>query len=117
VNGRCIVRILLLAAAVMVCGCCGMSEETRDLAWGITQYQRAQAESLEHLMTGVVAKKVLTPAEAQTILETQAALVGSSQSLLEIVGMPKTLPELPGFRSSDVPEVELPSDATEGGDS
>jgi len=94
-----------------------MSEETRDLAWGITQYQRAQAESIEHMMTGVVAKKVLTPAEAQVILDNQKALVDSSQSLLEIIGMPETLPKLPGFRNSDVPEVELPSDATEEGDS
>jgi hypothetical protein len=87
---------ILLIAAVVLCGCCGVSEETRDLAWGISQYQQAQVKSVEQLAAAAVEKEAVTAEEANAVIDTQKALATSCQSLLEIVGQPKTIPELAG---------------------
>lgn len=79
-------KVLLLAAALTVCaGCCGVSEEAKDLAWSIVQYQKVQAKTMKKLTTDPGA------------IATANALVISSQSLSEILGEPETLPELPGI--------------------
>lgn len=93
---------ILLAVAVLISGCCGVAEETRDLAWGVTQYQRSQAVQVEQLATAAVAKDAIAAEEAQEIIATQKALVDSCQSLLEILGMPETTPELPGVTAPEV---------------
>lgn len=79
-------RILLWVAALSVCaGCCGVSEEARDLAWSIAQYQRVQAKDM----------RKLTKDEA--ILITTNALAVSTTILVEILGEPETKPVLPGI--------------------
>lgn len=86
-------RILAAVFMLVVMSGC-VSEETRDLAWGISQYQASQAKQVKELVAiGVEAGKV-TEDQAKGVNEDAEALVRASNHLVEILGEPKTKPDL-----------------------
>lgn len=89
-------RVLLVAALLACVGC--VSEETRDLAWGIEQYQRAQVTSVSGLVEQAVKAQLISEEDGTELVKEQKALADASRTLVEILGEPKTKPELPGIK-------------------
>ena len=83
---RCGMKRIVVAVVLLVCaGCCGVSEEAKELAWGIVQYQKLQVKYTSELTSNAAA------------IENANVLLISSNALLEILGEPETKPDLPGI--------------------
>lgn len=79
----------VLLAVVLVCTGC-VSEETRQLARGVADYQARQAVIVGKLADYAKDRGALTAEEHEKVVGGQTGLTEATRSLSEILGKPKT---------------------------
>ena len=85
-------RVMILCVIMVAAGC--VSEETKQLAQGISLYQAEQSEKVGKVLKAAHEKGIVDDEQLKLMLEGQKALVSATNTLSEVLGRPKNTVEV-----------------------